>query len=173
MVKTSNRTTDGQRTDKNGMDQSQVRHNPTIRKVARPDCRAKPISQFTFPLLLWLTMVRSTGSGRDLPKWSESNYGRAAYAPGANGQKQNKRTKNRRITRGDESKCPRLAIESSVDVPPTPSLIHVCLTRSQPIWCTHYGPDRHAVFWSHLLCGPCKEWESLMNTGTDARNKLQ
>jgi hypothetical protein len=119
-------------------------------------------------------MAQTTRSGRNLPEWSESNYGRAAGAPGANGRSQNKRTKNRRITRADETKRPRLVIITSDNKAPSVAPAPVVLTRhtrSQPIRCTHYGPDRHTVFPCHLFCGPCKDWESLINTGTVARNK--
>jgi hypothetical protein len=116
-------------------------------------------------------MVWTTRSGRDIPEWNESNYGRAANVPDANGnRRQHKRTKNRRITRAAESKQARLVIQtsSSNDLPVD---LLVRLTRSQLIRCTHYGPDRETVFPSHYFYGPCREWDLLINTVTVARNK--
>ncbi len=52
--------------------------------------------------------------GRYLPEWTESNYGRAADAPGSNGKGQNKRTKNRRTTGADVT-CLLYTIDAADD----------------------------------------------------------
>jgi hypothetical protein len=117
-------------------------------------------------------MVRTTRSGRDLPEWNESNNGRAAFTPGSNGRTQNKRTKNRRITRADETKRPRLNNEISVDeVPASTPVIPGRHTRSQPIRCTQYGPDRDDTFPTHFFCGPCRSWDSMVSSASVGQSK--
>jgi hypothetical protein len=114
-------------------------------------------------------MVGTTRSGRTLPEWKESSYGRAADLPGANGRFQNKRTKNRRATRAVTNR-PSLNNETSADEVPA-ATNRIRLTRSQPIRCTHYGPDREALFPLHWFCGPCNIWDSMVSSASVGQSK--
>ena len=119
-------------------------------------------------------MVGTTRSGRSLPEWNESSYGRAADLPGANGRFQNKRTKNRRTTRAVRNRPTSLinnetsADEVSANGTTTNAIRH---TRSQSIRCTHYGPDGEVLFPLHLFCAPCKSWDSMVSTASVGQSK--
>jgi hypothetical protein len=108
-------------------------------------------------------------SGKARPKWSASEYGRRAREPGANGRKQNKRTKDRRTTRAEANK--RARPEDEIPVTPncpTPRAPH---TRQRKIRCSDYGPDRRSTFPSYFFCGPCSIWDSLVACGSVGQNK--